>query len=127
MGTELKTILMIDDDEDIRFIAQMSLQDVGGYTVELCECGSKGVEKAREIVPDVILLDVMMPEMDGPTTFQKLKEIPALADVPIIFMTAKSQIHEQDKLMDIGAAAVITKPFDPITLPVEVRDIWKRH
>jgi CheY-like chemotaxis protein len=116
-------VMMIDDEPDIRQVGQMSLKAVGKWQVVLAKSGSEGVELAAKELPDVILLDVMMPGMDGPTTLAKLREAEASARIPVIFMTAKVQKHEVERYVALGAAGVISKPFDPMTLPREVRRI----
>ncbi len=120
----LQRILMVDDDSDIRTVAEISLTAVGGFTVEVCGSGPEALEKAPAFGPDLILLDVMMPGMDGPTTLKGLREIPALAQTPVIFMTAKVQPQEVAQLVACGALAVLAKPFDPMALPDALRRIW---
>ena len=120
----LQRILMVDDDSDIRTVAEISLTAVGGFTVEVCGSGPEALEKAPAFGPDLILLDVMMPGMDGPTTLKGLREIPALAQTPVIFMTAKVQPREVAQLVACGALDVLAKPFDPMALPDALRRIW---
>lgn len=120
----LQRILMVDDDSDIRTVAEISLTAVGGFTVEVCASGPEALEKAPAFGPDLILLDVMMPGMDGPTTLKGLREIPALAQTPVIFMTAKVQPREVAQLVACGALDVLAKPFDPMALPDALRRIW---
>jgi len=122
--TELQRILMVDDDSDIRTVAEISLTAVGGFTVEVCGSGREALERAPAFGPDLILLDVMMPGMDGPTTLKGLREIPALAQTPVIFMTAKVQPQEVAQLVACGALDVLAKPFDPMALPDALRRIW---
>lgn len=93
------------------------------WTVKTVDAGAKALEIVEEFKPDLILLDVMMPGMDGPTTFKKIRENPALAHTPVIFMTAKGQPGEVESYCKLGAAGVISKPFDPMTLPSEIREI----
>ncbi len=123
----LQRILMVDDDSDIRTVAQISLTAVGGFTVEVCGSGPEALERAPAFGPDLILLDVMMPGMDGPTTLRRLREIPALAQTPVIFMTAKVQPQEVVQLKACGAMDVLAKPFDPMALPDSLRRIWAAH
>ncbi len=120
----LQRILMVDDDSDIRTVAEISLTAVGGFTVEVCASGPEALERAPAFGPDLILLDVMMPGMDGPTTLKGLREIPALAQTPVIFMTAKVQPQEVAQLVACGALDVLAKPFDPMALPDALRRIW---
>ena len=119
----IQKVLMIDDEPDIRQVGQMSLKAVGKWQVVLAKSGPEGVEAAAREAPDVILLDVMMPGMDGPTAFEKLRAQESTAKIPVIFMTAKVQTHEVQRYLDLGAAGVISKPFDPMSLPREVRRI----
>lgn len=116
-------VLMIDDEPHIRRIGELSLKSVGKWQVRLASSGAEGIEMATAERPDVILLDVMMPGMDGPTTLTKLRESPTTASIPVIFMTAKVQKHEVERYVRIGAAGVISKPFDPMALPDEIRRI----
>ncbi len=116
-------VLIIDDEEDIRSVASMSLGILGGIEVVEADSGAAGVEKAAAEKPDVILLDAMMPEMDGPATLRALRENPETAPIPVVFLTAKAIRAELDKLKDMGVAGVLTKPFDPTTLASQVRGI----
>jgi CheY-like chemotaxis protein len=119
-------ILCVEDDPDIRQIAQLALGTIGGLTVELCPSGADAVARAVGFAPDLILLDVMMPGMDGPTTLAKLRELPPLAETPVVFMTAKVQPPEVARYRDLGAVEVIAKPFDPMSLAKQVKAIWAR-
>lgn len=119
----MKTVLLVDDEDDIREVAQMSLEVTAGWSVEDANCGSQGIEKALAFKPDVILLDVMMPDMDGPTTFKKMRELPELEDVPVILMTAKVQASDLEEFEAIGVSGVIPKPFDPMSLADKVKEI----
>ena len=116
----IQTVLMIDDESDIRTIGELSLASIGGWTVHLADRGAKGIALAAQQQPDVILLDVMMPELDGPSTLQRLKEDPAVASIPVIFLTAKVQKAEIQRYLELGAIGVIEKPFDPMSLPREI-------
>jgi CheY-like chemotaxis protein len=122
----LKKILYVEDEPDIRLIAVMALESLGGFTLESCETGREAVAKATEFSPDLLLLDVMMPGMDGPTTLLALRNLPGLADTPAVFMTAKVQSQEIDEYLELGAVDVIAKPFDPMTLAARIEDIWRR-
>lgn len=121
----IERILLVEDEPDIQMVAKMALEAMGGFTVEACSRGSEALEKAPGFRPDVILMDVMMPGMDGMETSQRLREIEELADVPIIFMTAKIQPHEVLGYTRLGAIGVIEKPFDPVELAVRVRSLWE--
>ncbi len=113
-------ILIVDDDADIRFIAGLSLGRVGGMEVIEAASGSEGVRKAAEEQPDVILLDMMMPMMDGSETLAALRTQPATAAIPVIFLTAKTVHTEVQRMRALGAAGVLIKPFDPRTLSADV-------
>lgn len=115
-----RRVLIIDDEDDIREVAALSLETVAGWDVTMAPSGAAGIAKAQEILPDAILLDVMMPVMDGPTTFRELRALPETAHIPVILLTAKVQAADQKRFSDIGVAAVMFKPFDPLTL---ARDI----
>ena len=119
----LAKVLLVDDEPDIRRIGQISLEHVGKWKVVQAQSGLQALSVAASEKPDVILLDVMMPELDGPGTFARLREDPATAAIPVIFMTAKAQPHEVASYRALGAAGVIAKPFDPMSLPAEVRAI----
>ncbi|MFO0589570.1 MAG: response regulator [Polyangiaceae bacterium] len=119
----IQKIMMVDDEPHIRRIGELSLRGVGRWTVVLAGSGREAVEMARREQSDVILLDVMMPGMDGPATLAELREVRETAAIPVIFLTAKAQRHEVERYRMLGAAGVLTKPFDPMTLPDEVRSI----
>lgn len=121
---KLEKILYVEDDIDIQAIAEVALRDIGNFTIKVCNSGTEALASIDEFEPDMIVSDVMMPEMDGLTLFQKLKENPKYSDLPFIFMTAKAQAHETEKYLSIGALKVIAKPFSPITLPDEIREAW---
>ncbi len=122
--TELNKILHVEDDPDIQVIAKIALESFGGFTVESCDSGDDAIIRAPSFQPDLILLDVMMPGMDGPSTLQALRRLPQTLNTPVIFMTAKVQTSEIEELKTLGAVDVISKPFDPITLADQVREIW---
>ena len=115
-----KHILLIDDEEDIREVTAMSLQTVAGWKVTCAASGAEGVVMARENAPDAILLDVMMPDQDGPATMHILRADPSTAGIPVIFLTAKVQAIERERLRAIGAAGTLAKPFDPLKLANEI-------
>jgi CheY-like chemotaxis protein len=126
--TSLQKILFVEDDPDIQMVAQLALEAVGGYTVQMCSSGKEALAVAEQFAPDLILLDVMMPGMDGPTTLMELRKKPSLTHTPVVFMTARVQRHEIEQYLAMGAADVISKPFDPMTLSAQVADIWvKAH
>ena len=119
----ISRVLVVDDEPHLRRIGELCLQSVGGMEVCLAASGTEAVAIATANHPDVILLDVSMPGMDGPTTLGALRERPETADIPVVFMTAKVQRHEVERYLRIGAAGVIGKPFDPMTLAYEIRRI----
>lgn len=123
----LKRILFVEDDGDIRAVARMALENVGGFEVLACASGDEAVAAAPEARADLILLDVMMPGRDGPATLKALRHIPATAGTPVIFMTAKVQTAEIAHYMSLGAIDVIPKPFDPLEISAQIRRIWARH
>jgi two-component system, OmpR family, response regulator len=127
MRRELSKILYVEDDPDIRAIAMMVLETINGFIVEPCDDGSEALQKAVAFEPDLILLDVMMPGMDGPETLKGIRNLPGLQTTPVVFMTAKVQPQEVQGYLDLGAVGVIAKPFDPMTLAQELRDIWARQ
>ncbi|MFP3874707.1 MAG: response regulator [Thiohalophilus sp.] len=121
----LHRILYVEDEPDIQTIARLALQEVGGFDLCLCSNGAEAVALADDYRPDLLILDVMLPGMDGPATLAELRKIPALVTTPALFMTAKVQPRELEQLRAQGAVEVITKPFDPMTLAATVRDIWQ--
>ena len=122
----LERVLYVEEDPDIQTVAQLALEVVGGLTVKVCSSGEQALAEAEAFAPDMILLDVMMPGMDGPSTLAALRQRPALANVPVAFMTAKVQPHEVEQLIALGAESVIAKPFDPMTLAPQVRSLWEQ-
>ena len=122
--SELKRILYVEDEPDIQAVAKMALEMVGGFTVRICSSGEEALGVAADFAPDLILLDVMMPGMDGPSTLKALRNLPSLAKIPVAFMTAKVQPQEVEQYRSLGARDVIAKPFDPLTLSEQVRAIW---
>jgi len=120
-------ILCIEDEPDLQVIARLALETVGGFKLKVCGSGAEALDSANAFRPDLILLDVMMPGMDGPATLRALRKLPGMAAVPVIFMTAKTQHQEIENYLNQGALAVITKPFDPMQLAQEIRGIWNRR
>ena len=123
----LQRVLMVEDDPDIQIVARMALEAVGGYTVEICSGGQEALQNVERFGPDLVLLDVMMPGMDGPTVLRHLRERPATAQLPVVFMTAKAQAHEISSYRAMGALDVISKPFDPMQLSAQLAEIWSRN
>ena len=122
--TMLNKILYAEDEADIREIATLALESIGQFEVASCESGVKVIELAMAFQPQLILLDVMMPEMDGPSTLKVLNNNEALKHIPVIFLTAKILPDEIERFKALGAIDVINKPFDPMTLADEMRKIW---
>jgi CheY-like chemotaxis protein len=122
-----RRILIIDDEADIREVAALSLETLAGWEVMVASSGAQGLARAASYQPDAILLDVMMPGMDGPTTFKELRKNPATAHIPVLLLTAKVQASDQHLFASLDVAAVLTKPFDPLTLSKQVSGVlgWK--
>ncbi|GAB4177344.1 MAG: response regulator [Roseiflexaceae bacterium] len=127
MPATLDHILFVEDDPDIQAVAQLALEAVGGFRVTVCQSGREALAIAEQANPDLILLDVMMPEMDGPGTLANLRKLATTATTPVIFMTAKVQPHEVAQFRALGTLDVIAKPFDPMTLADTIRDRWAAH
>ncbi|MBO9376402.1 response regulator [Sphingomonas histidinilytica] len=120
-------IVYADDDDDIRELLQLSLELAGGFEVSTVANGQAAVAAVAANRPDLVILDVMMPGLDGPATLAEIRRIEAAGQVPIVFFTAKLQRDEVDRLMSLGAAGVLGKPFDPITIADDIIAIWKAH
>lgn len=120
----LRRILFVEDDPDIRTVAKMALEAIGGFTVLACSSGHEALTRVDGFSPDLVLLDVMMPGIDGPATLAALRQIPSGRDLPVVFMTARVQAQEIAGYREIGAEDVIPKPFDPMMLSDQVRTIW---
>lgn len=125
MQQALERILLVEDDADIQAVGCLALEAVGGYTVEVCGSGQEALNAAPRFAPDLILLDVMMPGMDGPATIAALRQTELFRTTPVIFMTAKVQAHEVAYYKTLGALGVISKPFDPMSLAGEIRSLWE--
>ncbi|MBE0510486.1 MAG: response regulator [Chromatiales bacterium] len=123
--TSLQRILYVEDESDIQAVAKLALEMVGGFEVKICSSGEEALAVAEAFAPQLLLLDVMMPGIDGPGTLAALRDIPSLAEVPAVFMTAKVQTNEVAYYKSLGALGVIAKPFDPMGLADEVRRIWE--
>lgn len=123
----LRRVLLVEDELDIQIVARLALKDIGRLEVEVCGSGSEALEVAPRFRPELILLDVMMPEPDGLTTLKALSNNPQTASIPVVFVTAKAQNHEIEEYLELGAVDVIVKPFDPMTLADQVNEIWRRH
>jgi len=122
--SNLRRILFVEDDPDIQTVAKMALEALGGFTVLACSSGAEALAEVGGFAPDLVLLDVMMPGMDGPTMLVALRQMPVGRAVPVVFMTAKVQTQEVSRYRALGAEEVIAKPFDPMSLSDRVRAIW---
>ena len=123
--SELRRVMCVEDDDDIRLIIEFSLATVGGYEVLACAGGRSALAQVEGFRPDLVLLDVMMPELSGPQTLAALRELPSMLGVPVVFMTAKALPDELEDLLQHGATGVIVKPFDPMTLAQDIRPYWE--
>jgi CheY-like chemotaxis protein len=121
-----KHILLVDDEDDIREVAALSLEAVGGWRVSSARDGATGAAMALAERPDAILLDVMMPGLDGPATVERLREDPLTRDIPVILLTAKAQGADRRRFAALGVAGTLTKPFDPMTLTDQIAAILDR-
>jgi CheY-like chemotaxis protein len=124
---QLKKILYAEDEPDIRQIATIAFEAIGGFTVETCESGETVVETAHAFKPDLVVLDVMMPGVDGPGAMGALRQTEEFQHTPVVFMTAKVMPAELDRFKQLGVLDVITKPFDPTTLCDQINRIWDDH
>jgi len=123
----MQRILYIEDEPNIQAVARMALEEIGGFTVAVAGSGAEGIALARDFAPQLILLDVMMPGLDGFGTFRELQKDALLRKIPVVFMTAKIQSSEIASYLELGALAVIPKPFDPTTLSDELKALWEKH
>jgi two-component system OmpR family response regulator len=123
----LRKIVYIEDERDIQTVAKLALEMVGGFEVELCSSGEEALRRAPALSPDLIMLDVMMPGMDGRATLRALRELPMHADTPVIFVTGKVQAHEIAEFKQLGAIHVLAKPFDPMSLADDVKHAWRQY
>ena len=121
---DLNKILYVEDEADIQAIAQIALENVGGFEVMICSSGQEAIQQAQDFNPDLLLLDIMMPGMDGPTTLKELRKLSGLSDTPAMFMTAKVQPQEIEYFKSLGAIEVIAKPFDPMQLAETIQQAW---
>ena len=122
----LNRVCYVEDDEDIQRIVRLSLERVGKMTVDVVTDPNTAIERMKAFGPDLVLLDWMMPGMDGPTLFRKMKEQPEVASLPVVFITAKASHADMTELNSLGAAGAISKPFSPKDLPDQLRAIWDK-
>jgi len=125
-ATPLSRICYVEDDEDIQRIVRMTLERVGKMTVEVVGDPTLAIQAMATFRPDLVMLDWMMPKMDGPTLFRQMKLRPETSALPVVFITAKASQHDLDELIKLGAAGVISKPFSPRELPGQLRAIWAK-
>jgi DNA-binding response OmpR family regulator len=123
----LERILHVEDDESIRAVAEIALTDVAGFELLSCDSGQSALAQAEAFAPQLILLDVMMPQMDGLETLAALRKIPSLSTVPVVFMTAKIQQMEKQRYLDAGAISIIEKPFEPMELGDTLRQLYQKR
>lgn len=119
----LDHVLIIDDDRDVRRVAQLALETVGKLRVSVAASGEEGIAVARELHPDIVLLDMMMPGLDGPETLALLRADPATASLPVVFLTARGRPLSPDQLQVLDVRGVLKKPFDPLCLAQQLRDL----
>ena len=128
MNNELRKIIYVEDDEIVSEIVQMTLEDLGDFEVRCFSSGQQLVNNIPQINEQLLLIDMMMPEMDGIETVTRLQEVLKEDMLPFIFMTARAQNHEQQVYKEMGALGVIVKPFDPLQLSDQIRELWNsRH
>jgi two-component system OmpR family response regulator len=121
----LQRILYVEDDPDIQLVARMALVRIGRFTVQVCSSGAEALAAAAEFNPDLLLLDVMMPEMDGMTTLAELRRLPGTRETPAVFMTARVNDGDVASYLELGAIGVIAKPFDAMQLAAKLRELWQ--
>jgi len=120
-------VMCVEDDPDIRLILDFSIGRMGGFSLCLCEGGAQALERVDAFKPQLVLLDVMMPEMSGPETLARLRALPVMQGVPIVFLTAKAMQDEVEALLEYGPTGIIVKPFDPVALPQNIRIYWEHR
>ena len=127
MTSQLKKIMLVEDDPDIQLITRLSLEVGGDYEVRVCASGAEAVQSAAAYAPDLILLDMMMPGMDGLATMDALRKLPGLAATPMVLFTANTQQQVRQNLLGRGALGVIIKPVEPSALVAQIRALWQQH
>lgn len=121
----LQRILLADDEPDILEISRIALETVGGFEVSVCSSGAKLLERLSEFKPDLVIVDVLMPDMTGPEVFEEIRRRPEFDEVPVIYLTGVIQEEELEDLRETGVADIILKPFDPMTLADRINGVWK--
>jgi two-component system, OmpR family, response regulator len=123
----LNRIMYVDDDPDLRQIVAMGLKVGGGYTVKVCSSGNQAIAELPGFQPDLLIMDVVMPDMTGPKTVEVMKETPGFPEVPLVFLTSKVNSNELKQYRALGAIGVIRKPMNPMHITTQVMDIWNKH
>jgi len=123
-ATPLQKVFYAEDDEDIQRIVRVSLERIGKMTVKIESDPLKAIDGIKAFQPDLVMLDWMMPGMDGPTLLKTMRELPETADYPVVFITAKATQKDHAELLSLGAAGIVSKPFSPKDLPDQLRAIW---
>jgi len=123
----LERILLVEDEADIQTVARLALENLGSFQVRICSSGQEALKAAPIFHPQLILLDVMMPGLDGPATLEALRHLAEFATTPVVFVTAKAQRNEIERYRSLGALDVIVKPFNPLTLSEQIRNIWNHR
>ena len=123
---KLQKIVLVDDEKSIQLLIKMALEKIGGLEVVAYDSGKDALYQIEEDYPDLILLDVMMPEMDGPEVFLKIRQLSALQHIPVFFLTGKSEDEEKSKLLELGVQGVIGKPFDPLQLSDHIKHMYEQ-
>lgn len=126
MNEKLVRVMVVEDEPSLRMVARVALEKVGGFVVEECSSGAEALTQAKASLPQLILLDVMMPGMDGPSTMRALRELPETRHIPIVFLTAKVLSREVNELSRSGVLGVLAKPFDPMVLSEQVQRLWSQ-
>jgi len=127
MSRKLQRILYVEDERDIQVVARLALEQVGGFHVEICSSGVEALDRVGNVKPDLILMDAMMPGLDGEATLAAMRRNPAAVSIPVVFVTARVQAQEVMRYKQLGAIGVIAKPFDPMLLSAKVSTIWEEH
>lgn len=117
--------MCVEDDADIRMVLEFSLARLGGYELCVCSSGDEALAMAPAFAPELVLLDVMMPGMTGPQTLERLRELPVMKGVPVVFLTAKAMQRDVEDILQHGATGIIVKPFDPVKLPKDIQVYWE--
>ncbi|MBI2753005.1 MAG: response regulator [Betaproteobacteria bacterium] len=120
----LNRVCYVEDDEDVQRIVRMSLERIGKLTIEIVSDPNLAIDRMIAFKPDLVMLDWMMPWLDGPTLFRRMRDVPATSTLPVVFITAKASDRELAELMALGAAGAISKPFAPMELAAQLRAIW---